>query len=359
LGCALKQPEGGKMKFLTFIQKDKVWAFPKKIYPLLGKRKAFSGQRFVLFTLLCFLLPASLFSQWLETTIPVGRYPYALVWNSTNNKVYCANYYSANVSVIDGATNQVIATIPVGDEPLALVWNSTNDKVYCANLGSNNVTVIDGATNQVITTIQVGDGPRALVWNSTNNKVYCANYGSDNVSVIDGATNQVIATIPMGRWPCALVWNSTNNKVYCANYGSDNVSVIDGATNQVITTIPVGSAPRAFAWNSIENRTYVANYRSPSISVIRDVTGIEEYFLPDVKPFISEIYPNPAKSFFVIRSSLPVKEIEIFDVSGKLIKEIAFSSKEPKISLKGIKTGVYLLKIKAENKEFTEKLVIR
>ena len=122
----------------------------------------------------------------------------------------------------------------------------------------------------------------------------------------------------------------------------------------------MGSAPCAFAWNSIKNRTYVANFGSSTISVIRDnVTGIEEYFLPDVKPFTSEIYPNPAKSFFVIRSSFPVKEIEIFDVSGKLIKEIAFSSKEPKISLKGIKTGIYLLKIKVENKEFTEKLIIR
>ena len=178
--------------------------------------------------------------------------------------------------------------------------------------------------------------------------------------MIDGATNQVIATIPVGDYPRALVWNSTNNKVYCANERSDNVSVIDGVTNQVITTIPVGSVPLAFAWNSIENRTYVANYGSSSISVIRDVTGIEEYFLPDVKPLTSEIYPNPAKSFFVIRCPLPVKEIEIFDVSGKLIKEINFSSaKEPKISLKGIKTGVYLLKIKTENKEFTKKLIIK
>jgi YVTN family beta-propeller protein len=248
----------------------------------------------------------------------------------------------------------------VGDEPSALVWNSTNNKIYCANWVSDNVSVIDGATNQVIATVPVGDAPCALVWNSTNNKIYCANKYSSDVTVIDGATNQVITTIPVGDYPSALVWNSTNNKVYCANWGSGSVSVIDGATNQVITTIPVGDEPCAFAWNSIENRTYVANYGSSTISVIRDVTGIEEYFLPDVKPLTSEIYPNPANSFFVIRSPLPVKEIEIFDVSGKLIKEIAFSSaKEPKISLKGIKTGIYLLKIKVENKEFTEKLIIR
>jgi len=29
-------------------------------------------------------------SQWLETKIPGGDLPCALVWNSTNNKVYCA-----------------------------------------------------------------------------------------------------------------------------------------------------------------------------------------------------------------------------------------------------------------------------
>ena len=264
-----------------------------------------------------------LFSQWLETTIYLSdslsgmAYPQAFTYNATNNKIYVGGEYGNCVIVIDGETNQKIAKIPAGRGIYSLCWNSTNNKVYCANKYSNNVTVIDGATNQVITTIQVG------------------------------------------RYPWTLVWNSTNNKVYCANLGSGSVTVIDGATNQVITTIPVGVSPRAFAWNSIENRVYVANYWSSSISVIRDATGIEEYFLPDVKPFTSEIYPNPAKSFIVIRSSFPVKEIEIFDVSGKLIKEITFSSKESKISLKGIKSGVYLLKIKAENKEFAEKLVIK
>ena len=52
------------------------------------------------------------------------------------------------------------------------------------------------------------------------------------------------------------------------------------------------------------------------------MAGSEEYFIPEVKPLTSEIYPNPTNSFFVIRYPLPVKEIKIFDVSGKLIREI-------------------------------------
>jgi len=84
------------------------------------------------------------------------------------------------------------------------------------------------------------------------------------------------------------------------------------------------------------------------------MAGNEEYFMSDVKPFTSEIYPNPAKSFFVIRSPLPVKEIEIFDVSGKLIREITLmgTGQEIKIPLKGINPGTYFIKFGTEVKKF-------
>ena len=139
---------------------------------------------FVFVTALCSLLPAFLNGQWLDTTITVGSHPLALVWNSQNNKVYCANSNSSNVTVIDCQTNSVITTITVGTNSYALVWNSQNNKIYCANEGSSNVTVIDGQTNSVITTIPVGIEPRAFCWNSLQNRVYVANYASATVSVI-------------------------------------------------------------------------------------------------------------------------------------------------------------------------------
>jgi YVTN family beta-propeller protein len=104
--------------------------------------------------------------------------------------------------------------------------NPTDNKVYCANSGSNNVTVIDGANNQVITNVWVGGNPLALVWNSLNNKVYCANRSSDDVTIIDGATNQVITTVSVGDYPVALVWNSIQNRTYVANNYSSSISVI-------------------------------------------------------------------------------------------------------------------------------------
>ncbi len=177
--------------------------------------------------------------------------------------------------------------------------------------------------------------------------------------VIDGETNEKVARIPVGPWTSALTYNSINNKVYCANYHSDNVSVIDGENNRVIATIPVGDYPLAFCWNPIQNRTYVANFYGSSISVIRDVTGIEEGEIVSLSArnnFI--VYPNPASSVVRIQSPSSVKEIKIYDVAGKLIRVEEFKGSgvsEFRISLKGIKEGVYYIRIGKE----TEKLIVK
>ncbi|MEO0092681.1 MAG: T9SS type A sorting domain-containing protein [candidate division WOR-3 bacterium] len=86
------------------------------------------------------------------------------------------------------------------------------------------------------------------------------------------------------------------------------------------------------------------------------------------------MYPNPAKT--VIRVRVPgnyskpdaqSSMLKIFDVSGKLIREIKIPkltlnsfqgkvqydrSQEIKISLKGIKPGIYFLRLGAETKKF-------
>jgi len=71
----------------------------------------------------------------------------------------------------------------------ALCYNPTDDKVYCANSGSNTVTVIDGATDSVIATVPAPAW--AFCYNPTNDKIYCG--GAHTVTVIDGVTDSIIA----------------------------------------------------------------------------------------------------------------------------------------------------------------------
>jgi YVTN family beta-propeller protein len=79
------------------------------------------------------------------------------------SKVYVANAASNNVSVIDTASNTVIATTPVGAAPVGVAVTPDGSKVYVANSNSNSVSVIATPTNTVIgSPINVGTGPAAF-----------------------------------------------------------------------------------------------------------------------------------------------------------------------------------------------------
>ena len=69
---------------------------------------------------------------------------------------YISNFGSSTVSVIDIATNIVVATVPVGAGPVGVAVNPAGLFVYVANQNSNNVSVIDTRTNTVVATVTVG-----------------------------------------------------------------------------------------------------------------------------------------------------------------------------------------------------------
>ncbi len=426
---------------------------------------------FFLLVIILILTKAS-YAQYLETVIPVGSFPRAFGYNSTNYKVYCANSGDNTVTIINTQNNQVITTIRVGTYPCAFAYNSASNKIYCANQQSNEVSIINGATNEVINTVTVGLRPTSLLFNSTNNKVYCANSSGNSVSVIGGGNDNVVATINVGGFPTCLTLNSTNNKIYSANTDGNTVTIIDCVTDQVISTVPVGISPSSIAYDPDNNeiycsswangrihmingstnqlvdsiiygnagpqslikysfynrifyanftgdnikvidggsdsvigtsqflvgerpytiiptyagiycanlgsnsivvidpfygnfiirinvgypvalisssiRVYVANLFSSNVSVIRqNLIGLEENNTRIDSEEIFKIYPNPTKSYFTIRSPQITNNasLKLFDITGKLIKEVKVTRPEMLIPLNGIKPGIYFIEV--------------
>lgn len=68
------------------------------------------------------------------------------------------------------------------------------------------------------------------------------------------------------------------------------------------------------------------------------------------------VYPNPTTDFIHINSLSTIKSIEIYDESGKLIKTEKNNSR---MDVKGLSAGVYMVNIKTEGRNFTEKVIIR
>jgi hypothetical protein len=75
--------------------------------------------------------------------------------------------------------------------------------------------------------------------------------------------------------------------------------------------------------------------------------GIEENHMLHFSDFSFQVFPNPASSFIVVRAPGTIDNpiIKLYDATGKLIKETRRMKQDTKISLDGIKNGVYFVKV--------------
>ena len=88
----------------------------------------------------------------------MGSNPHGLAVTPDGKRVYVAILDDNNVSVIDTASNTVVATVPVGTNLQGVAVTPDGKHVYVTNANSlGTVSVIDTATNTVeATTLAVG-----------------------------------------------------------------------------------------------------------------------------------------------------------------------------------------------------------
>ena len=68
-----------------------------------------------------------------------------------------------------------------------------------------------------------------------------------------------------------------------------------------------------------------------------------------------KVYPNPARDFVNIASDKKISSIEIFSLTGQLIKTVEKDSKQVDIS--ELKRGIYLLRLKSEGSDQSFKII--
>src|SRR5713101_3226036 len=110
---------------------------------------------------------------------------------------------------------------------------------YVANNGSNSVSVIDTASNTVVATVGVGGLPRGVAITPDGTRVFVTNANDNTVSVVDTASNTVVATVGVGAGPVGVAITPDGTRVYVTNAPGTGgfVSVIDTESNTVVTTV--------------------------------------------------------------------------------------------------------------------------
>lgn len=203
-------------------------------------------------------------------TIPLNEtlFPVGVAVNPSGTRVYVTNTCdedlmfvtgcslgdAGTVSVINTATNTVIATIPIPHEPVGIAVTQNESRVYVVNgcvdcLGTpspGSVSVIDVAAgspteNTVVATIPLPDiYSTGIAVSQGGSRLFIANLaasgiGPGSVSVVDTSTHSV-ATIDLNDSPVGLVLNPRRARLYAAGL-SGTLSVIDTTNNTVLKTV--------------------------------------------------------------------------------------------------------------------------
>jgi len=308
-----------------------------------------------------------------DSIIKIIGQPYYLahfsVWDSIGNKVYCGSSWTDKVTVINCANDSVVAVISTGvSSPWAAVYNPTRRKLYVGGEWGQTGGVICTVGDTLIKNFSLPyDEDIPLIYNSLEDKVYWpAGY---SFYVIDCVTDSIIKKIEYSSPIKSMCLAGGSNRLYFVTYNydstADTLRVLDCHNDSVVSQLPIGHHSIDMSCNPNNHRIYVTDQRDSVLFVIRDeLPGIEENRQSLLANHIPpEIYPNPAKAVLRVFYALYVKgpkEIKIFDVSGKMVKEIATPASqarndrndEIKISLKGISPGIYFLRLGKETKKF-------
>lgn len=158
-------------------------------------------------------------------TIAVGTNPDAIFYDEYSKKVYAFNGRSQDASVIDPATDKVVATIPLGGKPETGVSNGKG-LIFVNSETTNEVVVINAGTYKVEHRYKLEDGeePSGLAIDRATNRLFVGCGGNQTMIVMDATNGKNLAKFKIGD--CDGVGFDPALKLAYTSNGEGTLSVI-------------------------------------------------------------------------------------------------------------------------------------
>ncbi len=171
---------------------------------------------------------------------------------------------------------------------------------------------------------------------------FVINYEQGNVAIYDGIIDDAIETsidvTPNTWYNFKMVVDMTNHSV---QYFLNNTSL--GSKNFLTTT--TGFQVIDFAYDDFDSGFTVDNIK------ILNADNLSTAEISQVNHL--NVYPNPTTDYLHILTKENIEDVEIYDLSGKLV--IRDRSGKNEISVSFLKTATYIIKVKTKQSTFSAK----
>ena len=209
----------------------------------------------------------------IDRVYSVGPVPKYLAVTPDDRLLLVSNWCGFDTSVIDLATNEILALVDVGRHPRGIAITSDSKTAYVAVMGSTDIAVIDlsalslerNTSGTVGTSARsylrdVGISPRHLVLSPDDETLYVTLNGEDAVVAVDLDSGQVIRRVRTGNAPRSMDISTDGTALYVVNYKSHTMSKIRTRDLRILQEFDTTPRPIGITYDPFNNEVWVSTY---------------------------------------------------------------------------------------------------
>ncbi|MEA2600326.1 MAG: hypothetical protein QOF89_1318 [Acidobacteriota bacterium] len=215
-------------------------------------------------------------------TVKLGFRPRGIEVSPDGRRVYVALSDTARnaqgpgdaIVALDAATCKLVARYDAGTDPERFAVSHDGSRLYASNEDAGTATITDLKKRKVLSALVVGIEPEGVALSPDGHWVYVTAETSNTVSVIDTRTERVVASFLVDPRPRAAAFSPDGRRAYVTAEIGGTVSVIDTVRHQVMRSIPIpGAHPVGIVVSPDGKRVYVANGHGNAVSVLDASSG--------------------------------------------------------------------------------------
>jgi YVTN family beta-propeller protein len=195
--------------------------------------------------------------------LPVsGKNPDAILYEPRQNHIITANAESANLSVLDAATLQVVATVALPGPPEFMATDGAGTVYVNIKTDSGKLVAVDGKSLTVKATWSLPGcaNPTGLAIDAVHHRLFsvCQN---QVMAVTDAVSGKQVARVVIGRGPDAVAFDPDLGLVFSSNGVDGTLTVIHQESPdeyRVVATVTTQVSARTMVLDPATHKIYLA-----------------------------------------------------------------------------------------------------
>ena len=194
-----------------------------------------------------------------KVSLPGAENPDFIAYDAFSHRIFAFNGRSHDASVIDAATDRVVATISLSGKPEAAV-SDERGRVFVEIEDRNTVVTIDSAEARVTATWALPgcDEPAGLALDRAAHRLFVACHNG-LMKIVNADSGAIVASLPIGNGVDAAAFDAQSGLVF-SSQNDGTLSIIQSAGDdnyRVQQTVATQLGARTMALNSRTHEVYL------------------------------------------------------------------------------------------------------